>query len=46
MNQDLIDGKTVAVLLGGTSAERAISLESGNNVVNALRAGGCTRFAN
>ncbi len=36
MNQDLIDGKTVAVLLGGTSAERAISLESGNNVVHAL----------
>jgi len=40
MNQDLIDGKTVAVLLGGTSAERAISLESGNNVVHALEQAG------
>ena len=36
MNQALIDGKTVAVLLGGTSAERTISLESGNNIVRAL----------
>jgi D-alanine-D-alanine ligase len=40
MNQELIDGKTVAVLLGGTSAERAISLESGNNVVHALEQAG------
>ena len=40
MNQNLIDGGTVAVLLGGTSAERAISLESGNNVVQALQQAG------
>ena len=40
MNQNLIDGRTVAVLLGGTSAERAISLESGNNVVHALEQAG------
>ena len=40
MNQALIDGKTVAVLLGGTSAERTISLESGNNVVQALEQAG------
>ena len=40
MNQNLIDGGTVAVLLGGTSAERAISLESGNNVVHALQQAG------
>jgi D-alanine-D-alanine ligase-like ATP-grasp enzyme len=40
MNQNLIDGGTVAVLLGGTSAERAISLESGNNVVHALEQAG------
>ena len=40
MNQNLIDGGTVAVLLGGTSAERAISLESGNTVVHALEQAG------
>ena len=40
MNQNLIDSGTVAVLLGGTSAERAISLESGNNVVHALEKAG------
>jgi hypothetical protein len=40
MNQNWIDGKTVAVLLGGTSAERAISLESGKNVARALEQAG------
>ena len=30
----------VAVLLGGTSSERAVSLDSGRNVLEALRARG------
>ena len=30
----------VAVLMGGTSAERDVSLDSGRNVLNALRARG------
>ena len=30
----------VAVLMGGTSAEREVSLDSGRNVLNALRARG------
>lgn len=34
-----------AVLLGGTSAERAISLMSGNGVLDALRAGGVDAHA-
>ena len=44
MNQNWIDGKTVAVLLGGTSAERAISLESGKNVARALEQAGAHVF--
>ena len=34
----------VAVLLGGTSAEREVSLDSGRNVLEALRARGATTF--
>ena len=36
------DGKTLAVMLGGTAAERSISLESGENVARALEKGGAT----
>jgi D-alanine-D-alanine ligase len=35
----------VAVLMGGTSAERAVSLESGRNVLDALRARGVDAHA-
>ena len=35
----------VAVLMGGTSAEREVSLESGRNVLNALRARGVDAHA-
>ena len=35
----------VAVLLGGTSAEREVSLNSGNAVLNALIATGVDAFA-
>jgi len=35
----------VAVLLGGTSSERAVSLDSGRNVLEALRARGVDAFA-
>ncbi len=35
----------VAVLLGGTSTERAVSLDSGSNVLRALRAEGVDAFA-
>ena len=31
----------VAVLMGGTSAEREVSLDSGRNVLDALRRGNC-----
>ena len=32
-----LKGKRIAVLMGGTSGERAVSLRSGRNVLNALR---------
>jgi len=35
-----IEGRKVAVLLGGTSAEREVSLHTGEQVIGALRAGG------
>ena len=37
MNLDQLRGGKVAVLLGGNSAERAVSLNSGQTVVDALR---------
>lgn len=40
MSCDAFDGKTLAVMLGGTAAERSISLESGENVARALERGG------
>ena len=42
MSLDTFDGKTLAVMLGGTAAERSISLESGENVARALEKGGAT----
>jgi len=36
----VLDGKTVAVLYGGSSAEREVSLQSGQTVIDALRARG------
>ena len=42
MNGSPFDGKTLAVMLGGTAAERSISLESGENVARALEKGGAT----
>ncbi len=36
----MLTGRRFAVLMGGSAAERAISLESGNNVAEALRAEG------
>ena len=42
MSGSLFDGKTLAVMLGGTAAERSISLESGENVARALEKGGAT----
>ena len=38
MSLDSLRGATVAVLLGGNSAERDISLQSGQAVVDALQA--------
>lgn len=38
--ESLFSGQTLAVMLGGTAAERAISLESGGNVAAALEAAG------
>ena len=38
MNSQLLGGRKFAVLLGGTAAEREISLESGGNVASALEA--------
>ena len=35
----------VAVLLGGTSSERGVSLDSGSNVLDALRARGVDAHA-
>lgn len=40
MSLDLLPGKKIAVLLGGHSAEREISLQSGRTVVNALQSQG------
>ncbi len=40
MNVGLLAGKRLAVLLGGTAAERDISLESGANVASALEEAG------
>ena len=39
MSASTFDNKTLAVMLGGTEAERAISLESEENVASALRRG-------
>ena len=33
MTANPFSGKTLAVMLGGTAAERSISLESGENVI-------------
>ena len=38
MSAPLLQGRKFAVLLGGTAAEREISLESGGNVAAALEA--------
>jgi len=40
MSSDLFKDKTLAVMLGGTAAERDISLESGGNVASALTQAG------
>ena len=48
MSMSTLDPKTfgrVAVLLGGSSSEREVSLDSGRNVLDALRAGGVDAFA-
>jgi D-alanine-D-alanine ligase len=48
MNTTTLDPKTfgrVAVLLGGSSSEREVSLDSGRNVLEALRACGVDAFA-
>ena len=41
----LIAADRVAVLMGGTSAEREVSLMSGQGVLDALRAGGIDAHA-
>ena len=40
MTANPFSGKTLAVMLGGTAAERSISLESGENVARALEQAG------
>lgn len=48
MSMNTLDPKTfgrVAVLLGGSSSEREVSLDSGRNVLEALRARGVDAFA-
>jgi D-alanine-D-alanine ligase len=48
MSMSTLDPKTfgrVAVLLGGSSSEREVSLDSGRNVLEALRARGVEAFA-
>ena len=40
MSGQRFEGKTLAVMLGGTAAERNISLESGENVARALEQAG------
>ena len=40
MSRGPFSGKTLAVMLGGTAAERSISLQSGENVARALEQGG------
>ena len=40
MSASIFENKTLAVMLGGTAAERAISLESGENVACALESVG------
>ena len=40
MTANPFSGKTLAVMLGGTAAERTISLESGENVARALEQAG------
>jgi len=42
MNLDQLRSGKIAVLLGGNSAERAVSLNSGQTVVNALQSLGCS----
>ena len=42
MNSALLSGVRFAVLMGGTAAEREISLQSGENVASALEAAGCS----
>ena len=42
MSGSPFDGKTLAVMLGGTAAERSISLESGETVARAREKGGAT----
>jgi len=43
-NEPVVFGR-VAVLMGGSSSERAVSLDSGRNVLEALRAGGVDAVA-
>ena len=40
MTANTLAGKTLAVMLGGTAAERSISLESGETVARALEEAG------
>ena len=40
MGAHRFEGKTLAVMLGGTAAERSISLESGENIARALEQAG------
>ena len=40
MTANPFSGKTLAVMLGGTAAERSISLESGESVARALEQAG------
>ena len=40
MSAHRFEGKTLAVMLGGTAAERSISLESGENIARALEQAG------
>ena len=42
MSAHRFEGKTLAVMLGGTAAERSISLESGENIARALEQAGAS----
>lgn len=44
-NRDLFKQKRTAVLMGGLSAEREVSLKTGNAVLKALLESGCNAFA-